>query len=47
MILTNWGYTLTDLNALPDMLTENEYTVFSAGRYGALTRLRQLRNMLR
>lgn len=32
-LLTNWGYMLTDLEALPDMLTENEFAVFSANKY--------------
>ena len=32
-LLTNWGYTLTDLDSLPEMLTANEYSVFTANRY--------------
>lgn len=30
---TTWGYTLTDANLLPDMLTEAEYDDFTAHRY--------------
>lgn len=33
MILTNWGYTLTELNELPEMLSENEFAVFTANKY--------------
>ena len=32
-LATAWGYTLTELDKLPDMLTENEFNVFTAGKY--------------
>ena len=32
-LLTNWGYTLTELDALPDMLTSSDYYSYTAGRY--------------
>ena len=33
MMLTNWGYTLTGVDALPDMLTEDEFNAFTGGKY--------------
>lgn len=33
MIKTPWGYTLTELNALPTILTEEEFSTMTAGRY--------------
>ena len=38
-LLTKWGYTLTDLEALPDMLSENDFAVFSANKYVGDTRI--------
>ena len=32
-ILTNWGYTLTELEALPDFLTVLEFDAYTAGKY--------------
>ena len=32
-LLTNWGYTLTGIDTLPDMLTVNEFDEFTAGKY--------------
>ena len=32
-VLTNWGYILTDLKALPDFLTVLEYDSYTAGKY--------------
>ena len=31
--LTNWGYTLTEIEALPDMLTASEYNTMTNGKY--------------
>lgn len=39
MILTNWGYTLTELNKLPDMLSEDEYNIYSANRFAGDMRI--------
>ena len=36
---TTWGYTLTDINALPDMLTAAEYNNFTANRYAGDSRV--------
>lgn len=33
MIKTPWGYTLTELNELPTILTEEEFNSMTAGRY--------------
>lgn len=33
MIATNWGYTITDMDRLPDMLTEDEYNEFTGYKY--------------
>ena len=33
MILTNWGYTLTEAESLPDLLTVAELNAFTANRY--------------
>lgn len=33
MLVTNWGYTLTDIDKLPDMLTQAEYDGLTAYRY--------------
>ena len=33
MIKTPWGYTLTELNELPTILTEEEFSTMTAGRY--------------
>ena len=30
MILTNWGYTLTGVDTLPDILTEDEFNIMTA-----------------
>ena len=39
MILTNWGYTLTDLEKLPDMLDEDAYNIFSANKFAGDDRI--------
>ena len=39
MILTTWGYTLTEINALPDMLDQDEFDKFSANRYSGDIRI--------
>ena len=39
MILTNWGYTLTTLDNLPDMLTVEEFNNFTARKYMTDTRI--------
>lgn len=33
MIKTPWGYTLTEINELPTILTEEEFSTMTAGRY--------------
>ena len=33
MMLTSWGYTLTGVDTLPDMLTEEEFNAFTGGKY--------------
>lgn len=38
-LLTNWGYTLTDVNQLPDMLTVEEFNTFTANRYSGDVRI--------
>lgn len=38
-MLTQWGYTLSDLDALPDMLTDDEFDAFTANRYAGDVRL--------
>ena len=38
-LLTNWGYTLTGLDALPDMLTAEELNSFTGGRYSGDVRI--------
>ena len=38
-LLTNWGYMLPDLESLPDMLSENEFDVFSANKYAGDRRI--------
>lgn len=32
-LITNWGYTLTELSALPEMLSEIEFDEMTAGKY--------------
>ena len=32
-LVTNWGYTLTDVDQLPAMLTAEEFNTFTGGRY--------------
>lgn len=32
-LMTNWGYTLVDIDAMPDMLTKDEYDEFTANKY--------------
>ena len=32
-VLTTWGYTLTDLDALPDLLSAEEFDEFTASKY--------------
>lgn len=39
MMLTNWGYTLTDIDTLPDMLDEDEYNIYSANRFAGDMRI--------
>lgn len=36
-MITNWGYTLTDTESLEDMLSVDEFTTFSGGRYSSDT----------
>ncbi len=38
-VTTTWGYTLTDINALPEMLTVTEYNSFTANRYAGDSRV--------
>lgn len=38
-LLTNWGYTLTGVNQLPDMLTVEEFNTFTANRYSGDVRI--------
>lgn len=37
-VLTTWGYTLTDVNAIPDILTADEYNEFTADKYAGDSR---------
>ena len=36
---TTWGYTITDADALPAMLTENEFNAITANKYAGDTRI--------
>lgn len=38
-LLTQWGYTLTELDTLPDMLTDEEFDEFTANRYAGDVRI--------
>lgn len=38
-LITNWGYTLTELSVLPDMLTETEFDDMTAGKYSGDARI--------
>lgn len=38
-LLTNWGYTLTELTSLDDMLTEAEFNTFTASKWSGDTRI--------
>lgn len=38
-VLTRWGYTLPDLDALPDLLTDEEFDEFTANRYAGDVRI--------
>ena len=38
-LLTNWGYTLTGVNALENMVTEAEYNEFTANKYASDSRM--------
>lgn len=38
-LLTNWGYTLTDVNAMTDMLTPSDFDDFTAGKYSGDARI--------
>lgn len=40
MILTNWGYTLTDVDELPSMLSVDEFNEFTADKYKGDTRIK-------
>lgn len=33
MILTSWGYTLTDIDELPDLESVSDFNVYTAGKY--------------
>ena len=39
MILTTWNYTLTDVNTMPSLLTEEEFNSMTAGRYSGDVRI--------
>lgn len=39
MILTSWGYTLNDVDALPDFLTEEEFNTLTANKYSGDVRI--------
>lgn len=39
MILTTWNYTLTDVDELPSLLTEEEFNSMTAGRYSGDVRI--------
>lgn len=38
-LLTNWGYTMTETDQLPDMLTVEEFNTFTANRYNGDVRV--------
>ena len=38
-VQTKWGYTLTDLDALPDMLSDEEFDEYTANRYAGDVRI--------
>lgn len=38
-LITNWGYTLTEMDELPAMLTPSEYFLFTAGKYNGDPRI--------
>lgn len=38
-LLTNWGYTISDADALPDMLTAEEFSDLTAGKYAGDARI--------
>lgn len=38
-LLTNWGYTLTGVDALENMVTETEYNEFTANKYASDSRM--------
>lgn len=39
MILTNWGYTLTGVDTLPDILTEDEFNIMTANKFAGDVRI--------
>lgn len=38
-LLTTWGYELTDVDALPDIISEEEFNTYTANRYAGDTRI--------
>ena len=40
-MLTNWGYTLTELNLVPDMMEYEEYGTYTGRSDNALSALRR------
>ena len=38
-VQTRWGYTLPDLDSLPDMLSDEEFDEFTANRYAGDVRI--------
>ena len=38
-MITNWGYTLPDVDTLPDLLTAAEFESFTAGKYSSDSRI--------
>lgn len=40
MITTSWGYTLTDAEQIPDLLTEEEFDALTAGKYKGDVRIK-------
>ena len=38
-LVTNWGYTLTEADALTDFLTDEEFDAFTAGKYDGDARI--------
>ena len=40
MILTTWGYTLTDVDTLPDILAEEEFNIDTANKYSGDVRIK-------